>query len=266
MFSKSEHKLDGNILKLTLYLDCLGVGGGCQDLNNFPVPKSFSLKDVHQAKVLFLQQCVDFQQEFITLLSQHHAQATVVDGTITVSCTLTPAVCKARQLARTWSADIHDVITKCLGTVEVSEVSVLEQIWSEAKEAVSRISHDLAIIFPSPDDSVLTVVGKGSVVNELLKDIKACVQEVQEEIEQKKQEITKTHELKPHQVHLLAAKSFDKSHPDVFVQLDLQMLVIILKGNETSVKDTVLQMYQLCLLYTSPSPRDRHRSRMPSSA
>ena len=26
------------------------------------------------------------------------------------------------------------------------------------------------------------------------------------------------------------------------------------------------QMYKTCLLYTSPSPRDRHRSRMPSSA
>ena len=30
--------------------------------------------------------------------------------------------------------------------------------------------------------------------------------------------------------------------------------------------DFSLQMYGACLLYTSPSPRDRTRSRMPSSA
>ena len=30
--------------------------------------------------------------------------------------------------------------------------------------------------------------------------------------------------------------------------------------------DTVSSLYQTCLLYTSPSPRDRQKSRMPSSA
>ena len=38
-----------------------------------------------------------------------------------------------------------------------------------------------------------------------------------------------------------------------------------------TMKDFVLSnptwdQYKLCLLYTSPSPRDKHRSRMPSSA
>ena len=31
-------------------------------------------------------------------------------------------------------------------------------------------------------------------------------------------------------------------------------------------KDTGLPLTKICLLYTSPSPRDRTRSRMPSSA
>ena len=30
--------------------------------------------------------------------------------------------------------------------------------------------------------------------------------------------------------------------------------------------DIVIERYEVCLLYTSPSPRDRTRSRMPSSA
>ena len=38
----------------------------------------------------------------------------------------------------------------------------------------------------------------------------------------------------------------------------------LLKKAEQEPKN--LEMYMLCLLYTSPSPRDRTRSRMPSSA
>ena len=35
---------------------------------------------------------------------------------------------------------------------------------------------------------------------------------------------------------------------------------------ELSVEDKLRAIYDFCLLYTSPSPRDRTRSRMPSSA
>ena len=35
---------------------------------------------------------------------------------------------------------------------------------------------------------------------------------------------------------------------------------------EDLVQDTIVKAFRFCLLYTSPSPRDRTRSRMPSSA
>ena len=50
------------------------------------------------------------------------------------------------------------------------------------------------------------------------------------------------------------------------------------RGQELSIKNTAreldiqidswmdLERYKCCLLYTSPSPRDRQKSRMPSSA
>ena len=37
-------------------------------------------------------------------------------------------------------------------------------------------------------------------------------------------------------------------------------------GNERLTKAVVLGWYKSCLLYTSPSPRDKRQSRMPSSA
>ena len=35
---------------------------------------------------------------------------------------------------------------------------------------------------------------------------------------------------------------------------------------QTVAKGVDLEKYNICLLYTSPSPRDRQKSRMPSSA
>ena len=37
-------------------------------------------------------------------------------------------------------------------------------------------------------------------------------------------------------------------------------------GQVVGVKDIDLTQLQICLLYTSPSPRDKRQSRMPSSA
>ena len=68
VFKKSEHILDGNCLELTLYLERLGLSGGSKDPDNFPVPKSFSLKDVSQSQLLFLQKCPAFWQEFMAKL------------------------------------------------------------------------------------------------------------------------------------------------------------------------------------------------------
>ena len=40
----------------------------------------------------------------------------------------------------------------------------------------------------------------------------------------------------------------------------------VMAGNETTVPITLEHMIYHCLLYTSPSPRDKRQSRMPSSA
>ena len=41
---------------------------------------------------------------------------------------------------------------------------------------------------------------------------------------------------------------------------------LALKNGFESVKNEIVISFDICLLYTSPSPRDRTRSRMPSSA
>ena len=49
---------------------------------------------------------------------------------------------------------------------------------------------------------------------------------------------------------------------EVVVLLSLYLAVLDDQSNE----EQFIDVYNTCLLYTSPSPRDRTRSRMPSSA
>ena len=54
--------------------------------------------------------------------------------------------------------------------------------------------------------------------------------------------------------------------------LELERNITVIRGDSATGKTTMLGMLRdyeelgACLLYTSPSPRDRTRSRMPSSA
>ena len=47
---------------------------------------------------------------------------------------------------------------------------------------------------------------------------------------------------------------------------NINVLAIVSTTNKTGVEMEALMAVNICLLYTSPSPRDRQKSRMPSSA
>ena len=58
---------------------------------------------------------------------------------------------------------------------------------------------------------------------------------------------------------------FYAKHPDIKVEW-VTLEENVLRQNVTTDIATGGGQYDVCLLYTSPSPRDRTRSRMPSSA
>ena len=59
-----------------------------------------------------------------------------------------------------------------------------------------------------------------------------------------------------------------KNKPTFTPHLDTGDFVIVVNAEKVEVtgKKASQKLYRSCLLYTSPSPRDRTRSRMPSSA
>ena len=58
-----------------------------------------------------------------------------------------------------------------------------------------------------------------------------------------------------------------KGGPSIGVLLDLALGEdAVIAGQAAAVLKTQVFLYEACLLYTSPSPRDKRQSRMPSSA
>ena len=62
---------------------------------------------------------------------------------------------------------------------------------------------------------------------------------------------------------LLAHERLEHKESDLLSKLREEILVVI--GKHISLDRDKVQV-KVCLLYTSPSPRDRQKSRMPSSA
>ena len=77
-------------------------------------------------------------------------------------------------------------------------------------------------------------------------------------------EFKSNHSKKKHQI-LFRARSFNQ-----YYKVENLFRFLLAEKNsfifESVEKGTIKGRYTICLLYTSPSPRDRTRSRMPSSA
>ena len=70
---------------------------------------------------------------------------------------------------------------------------------------------------------------------------------------------------------IIQIKDVNKWFGDFQVLKDINLNVeknkkIVVCGPSGSGKSTLIRCINSCLLYTSPSPRDRQKSRMPSSA
>ena len=65
---------------------------------------------------------------------------------------------------------------------------------------------------------------------------------------------------------LANARIINESELDTSKVLVLSTVEVKNKANGAQMKYTLVAQSEACLLYTSPSPRDAHESRMPSSA
>ena len=65
---------------------------------------------------------------------------------------------------------------------------------------------------------------------------------------------------------ILVSYDVEKLYPSIPIKDALELVENLLSCKSNLQEITTMSVHSICLLYTSPSPRDRTRSRMPSSA
>ncbi|KAK7479356.1 hypothetical protein BaRGS_00029434 [Batillaria attramentaria] len=247
------HKIDGKPLQVKRYMECLGLSGGSEDPNVFVFPKPIVIEDADKFKVAFIRLSAAFKSEMAQSLAENHGAIKFKDSVITVDCTLTKDIPKARIIARTWTHDTQQLITDFFGQIDVHRKEIMQQIWREVEAAVigSDVdSRDEAIMFPLAEETALVVVGRKSAAKDLFEQISKKVNDIEAEIERKRQEITETNgKLKLYQLRLLAAMSFhseaQKRHPGLNVDIKTRKGEVIFHGMMQDVKEAQVEMYTL---------------------
>ena len=252
MLSK-QHKIDGSKLVVKRYMECLGPSGGSEDPTAFTMPKPLVLESIDPYKVAFLRHSQAAKAGFLQELSPNHAQAKFEGDSLSIVCTLTPAVPKARIIARTWAVDVKDIAETYLKMIEVLRHGVMQQLWPEVEQAVSAAgisSTEGAVLFPLSSETAFVVVGMKSMAQELFDKICAAAKAKEDEIERKNQEVTETNSKLPsHQLRLLLAMSFQveagKRYDGLRIDINIKKNCIVFHGLLKDVKQAQLDMYEV---------------------
>lgn len=234
-------------------MECLGQSGGSQDPSAFTMPKPLVLDSIDPFKVAFFRQSPAAKTGLFQELSTKHARPIFEGDSLRVECSLTPAVPKARILARTWAVDVKEAVGSYLQVIDVHRHAVMQQLWQEVEKAVSAAgitSTEGAVLFTVSAQQAFVVVGMKSMAQELYDKICEIARAKEEEIERKNQEITDTNnKVPPHQLRLLLALSFQveagKRYEGLRIDIQLKKNCIVFHGLIKDVKQAQLDMYEL---------------------
>ena len=248
-----QHTVDGAQLVVKCYMECLGQSGGSEDPTSFALPKPVLMDSIDRYKVAFLRQCPAAKDGFLQELNANHANGKFTGDSLVVECSLTPAVPKARILARTWAVDVQNTVLSYMQVIDVHRLEVMQQLWDEVEKAVSSLnisSPDGAVLFTLSEEAAFVVAGMKSMAKELFKKLSSSVKDVEEELERKNREVTETNnKLKLYQLRLLLAMAFQveagKRHPGLRIDIQLKKNCIVFHGLLKDVKEAQIELYEV---------------------
>ena len=139
-------------------------------------------------------------------------------------------------------------------------VSDLERVKSELSQTIQRKEKELSSVTAKIEDEQ-TLGGKYS---KQIKELQSRLEELDEELAIERQNRAKAEKSRANlsrDIEDLGSKLEDAGN-NTSTQIELNKK----RENELAKLKGELEESNICLLYTSPSPRDRQKSRMPSSA
>ena len=246
------HKLDGAELNVSIYHECLGVGGGVCDPTWFKMPIPLQVKNLDKYKLDFIKMTPKTQEALLKQMDLCHTELIWVEGddtAVKLKCTLTTEVPHARQLSHTWTANAEKALKDYLNLLEVEKIEVLKDIWDEVTKGIDTKHSDGAAIFPFKELSLIVVVGYAKFGKSMAEKVKSVMKNVEEEFERKKQIVCEIKKVKSLQLRLLLASGFQRQmmekFPGLTVNIKLQKAEISFQGIVGDVKKAQVEMYEL---------------------
>ncbi|XP_041369508.1 protein mono-ADP-ribosyltransferase PARP14-like [Gigantopelta aegis] len=246
------HKLDGAELNVSMYHECLGVGGGVCDPTWFKMPDPLQVKNLDKHKLKFIRDSETSRKALIKQLKHCHSELTWVtgdDSAVELKCSLTTEVPDARRLSRTWKTDAETALKEFLSLLEVEKIKVLKDIWDEVEKEIDAKHTEGASMFLYKDQSSIVVVGYAKFGKKMAEEVNSLVKKVEDDFERKKQTVSETiNKVKLIQLRLLLASGFPKDtinkFPGLNVNIKIQKVEISFQGIVGDVKKAQVLMYE----------------------
>ncbi|XP_041369501.1 uncharacterized protein LOC121383495 [Gigantopelta aegis] len=246
------HKLEGAELNVSIYHECLGVGGKVCDPIWFKMPDSLQVKNLDKHKIKFIRESNSSRECLLKELKHCHSELTWVtgdDSAVELKCSLTTEVLDARRLSRTWKTDAETALKEFLSLLEVKKIKVLNDIWDEVEKGIDAKHTEGASMFLYKDQSSIVVVGYAKFGKKMAEEVNSLVKKVEDDFKRKKQTVSETiNKVKLIQLRLLLTSGFPKDmmnkFPGLNVNIKIPKVEISFQGIVGDVKKAQVQMYE----------------------
>ena len=181
-----SHKLDGCVLDVKVYQECLAPVESCVDEEPFQTPDPLEISDIDAKKLQFLiksrpnQQAVDKQLEAV--YGKPVWPKTSKSNSLTIECTLTSETKDCRKLARTWEAKLKENLNRYLDLLLVEKHTALQEAFPLVINKLKSLSVSnpaaVAVILEKSNHEIY-VAGHKQEVTEVSKQVAGIIDSIQ---------------------------------------------------------------------------------------
>ncbi|XP_060567744.1 protein mono-ADP-ribosyltransferase PARP14-like [Ruditapes philippinarum] len=239
-----SHKLGGKEIKVTLFYPCLEL-----DEDFFVrIPPPIQLDGIDEYIVKFLKYSTKYKEFLESSLQRNNASLHWHTGEqifMQVECTVDPKDKKGHLKVKNWA----ETCTKI--AVEISEKLAVErsknvalEVWNEMKVRLGEIAisdPEAIAVFLENSDCKIVLAGEKTIVQHLTKQIEDIIEEIENDLETKRQIITKKRQLKHYEMALIRASRIETSLKNKLAEfvINNEQREVFCKGMQKDVEEAL---------------------------
>ncbi|CAG2243964.1 unnamed protein product [Mytilus edulis] len=253
---KREHKVEGQILKVHVYYECLGQASIDDDGLKFKSLKPTVIQNINPRTIDFLLNSDSNKVAFEKQLSRHYAvvewpDIKEINDKLDVNCSLTEDVKDCRKLAKTWAKTVKTEAEKFFSMLTWKEIQTLQESWDDVMKHLRELSisnPESVVVTVVKEDCKIVIVGHKMPVDELAEKVEIIMKDVAAEHDRRKLQVTEEVSLKHFQLLVLLYLHFldkmKKEFEGLIVQVNMKKHTMIFTGIPSHVNAAKVKMFE----------------------